>query len=89
LIEACWQHHPASRPTFLQIITALDDCIAEAAISDSEGRRMWKKNFLENGSLIFEVPWNAFVIALASHLHMNPSLKVFQGLKAVLGACVT
>jgi len=84
VIESCWQHEPKARPTFLQIINAFDECIAEVGVADAEGRKMWKKNFQENGALMSEVPWTNFVIVLASHLHMNPSLKVFQGLKAVL-----
>ena len=46
LIECCWQPNPERRPSFPEIITALDHIIVDCAIHDEIGRRIWKERFL-------------------------------------------
>lgn len=84
LILACWKSEPSARPPFLSIIQQLDDAIGEVAISDKEGKEMWKRNFLQNGETITEVPWTSFLQAISMRLHMSPNLKIFQGLRVLL-----
>jgi len=84
LIQACWQPEPASRPAFLQIIHQLDECILEVAISDKDGREMWKKHFSKDNDLDLNIPWEKFLNAIASFFSLSPQLKIFQGLKALL-----
>ncbi|KAM9962978.1 hypothetical protein ACTFIW_006199 [Dictyostelium discoideum] len=62
LIEKCWDKEPISRPSFKEIISALDHVIIDAAISDLNGRDFWKKSFLTEQ----EVPWEAFIDALCN-----------------------
>lgn len=46
LIECCWQPNPEKRPSFPEIVVALDHIIVDCAISDEIGKRMWKERFL-------------------------------------------
>lgn len=57
LIERCWDKDPARRPTFREIVVALEHIIVEAAIVDSRGREFWKRYFLTENT----VPWDNFV----------------------------
>jgi len=84
LIEQCWSPLPEQRPTFLQLISQLDECILEIAISDKEARRMWKRHFTEANQLKCEIPWDAFLGALSLTLRMSPGLKIFQGIKMMI-----
>jgi serine/threonine protein kinase len=84
LIESCWAPLPEQRPSFLQLITQLDECILEVAIADKEGRRMWKRHFTEANMLKAEVAWEAFLSAVSLTLRMSPGLKIFQGLKSMI-----
>eukprot|EP01114_Cavostelium_apophysatum_P020971 TRINITY_DN7184_c0_g1_i2.p1 TRINITY_DN7184_c0_g1~~TRINITY_DN7184_c0_g1_i2.p1 ORF type:complete len:727 (-),score=197.56 TRINITY_DN7184_c0_g1_i2:30-2210(-) len=84
LILSCWKAEPAARPNFLNIIQQLDEAIAEVAISDAEGKELWKRAFSQNSELVTEVPWTAFLQTISMRLHMSPNLKIFQGLRALL-----
>ena len=42
LLQQCWHKDPASRPSFEEIITILDDIMVDCAIKDLEGREFWK-----------------------------------------------
>lgn len=84
LIESCWQPSPSNRPTFLQIIAQLDLCILEIGIPDKDARRWWQKSFTQNGGLMFEVPWEQFLLHLAAHLQVSSSMKIFQCLKSIM-----
>eukprot|EP01090_Pellita_catalonica_P015326 TRINITY_DN413_c0_g1_i1.p1 TRINITY_DN413_c0_g1~~TRINITY_DN413_c0_g1_i1.p1 ORF type:complete len:719 (-),score=115.94 TRINITY_DN413_c0_g1_i1:68-2224(-) len=64
LIERCWDAYPEYRPDFQEITIVLDEIIVECAISDVEGRKFWKKNFLKK----FSVPWTDFLPAFYSFL---------------------
>lgn len=88
LIESCWDGNPNNRPNFLQIIEKLDDCILEVAIDDVNGRKMWKENFIKDNILITEVSWDKFSEVLANYLKMDLSMKIFQGLKSILGKLI-
>lgn len=57
LIERCWDKDPTRRPTFREIVVALEHVIVEAAISDPRGREFWKRYFLTENT----VPWDNFV----------------------------
>lgn len=46
LIECCWQPDPERRPSFPQIVNALEHVMVDCAISDEVGRRLWKEKFL-------------------------------------------
>ncbi len=46
LIECCWQENPVLRPSFREIVAALQHIIVETAIEDEIGRRIWKERFL-------------------------------------------
>jgi len=57
LIERCWDKDPTRRPTFREIVVALEHIIVEAAITDARGREFWKRYFLTENT----VPWDNFV----------------------------
>eukprot|EP01095_Lingulamoeba_sp_RSL-Kostka_P005619 TRINITY_DN1702_c0_g2_i1.p1 TRINITY_DN1702_c0_g2~~TRINITY_DN1702_c0_g2_i1.p1 ORF type:complete len:564 (+),score=180.30 TRINITY_DN1702_c0_g2_i1:100-1791(+) len=57
LIECCWQPNSERRPSFPEIVAALEHIIVDYAIQDSVGRRMWKERFLKNEY----VTWSDFV----------------------------
>lgn len=90
LLEACWKGNPEERPNFLQILAQLDDCLLEVGISDNDARKFWKDNFTENGILKLEVSWKIFLPAIAKHPYINlaTNLKIFQGLKLLLGKII-
>jgi len=84
LIQSCWAPLPEQRPTMLNLITQLDECLSDVAISDKEGRRMWRRHFTEANLLKLEIPWESFMNALSFTLKLNPGLKIFQGLKSMI-----
>lgn len=47
LIECCWQPDPNHRPSFPEIVHALEYIIIDCAIQDEIGRRIWKEHFLK------------------------------------------
>jgi serine/threonine protein kinase len=60
LIEACWQHEPARRPSFSQILEAINYIIVDIAILDVDGRRLWKDHFSRNSNKD-KVSWTEFL----------------------------
>lgn len=71
LIVSCWNENPDLRPTFPEIVTALDDVLDDTAIleyeekvdnaiADAAGRYLWKRNFTYRD----EVSWQEFGTAL-------------------------
>jgi len=64
LIERCWDKEPARRPSFREIVVALEHIIVEAAISNQRGREFWKRYFL-NDSV---VAWDTFADAFCDWL---------------------
>jgi len=56
LIQKCWDKDPTRRPTFRDIVSALDHIIIEAAISDRRGCEFWKAYFLNE----YSVGWESF-----------------------------
>eukprot|EP01119_Soliformovum_irregulare_P011227 TRINITY_DN2796_c0_g1_i2.p1 TRINITY_DN2796_c0_g1~~TRINITY_DN2796_c0_g1_i2.p1 ORF type:complete len:694 (-),score=199.01 TRINITY_DN2796_c0_g1_i2:38-2119(-) len=71
LIEACWQHSPASRPNFLQIVNQLDVCMLETSIADKDGRKIWKQHFSTNNVLRTEISWKEFISVLQQHTKLS------------------
>jgi hypothetical protein len=41
LLTAAWAHDPAKRPTFLDLITMIEELLIDAAITDASGRKLW------------------------------------------------
>lgn len=63
LIRRCWAPSPASRPGFGDVITALDDIIAEIAVPDAAARAWWVGAF---GGPAETVSWREFLNGYAS-----------------------
>lgn len=59
LIERCWDKDPTRRPSFREIVVALEHVSVEAAINDTRGREFWKRYFLTEPS----IGWEAFADA--------------------------
>merc|ERR1712137_131792 len=83
LIECCWQPNPERRPSFPEIITALDHIIVDCAISDEIGRRLWKERFLNRESVGWKVFLDSFIDVLDFYgdttyqmLPENPSMEL-------------
>jgi len=53
LITKCWASNPSSRPSFPEIVDALDNLIIECAIEDEFGRLMWKSYFLRKEQVLW------------------------------------
>lgn len=64
LIERCWDKEPSRRPSFREIVVALEHIIVEAAIANQRGREFWKRYFL-NDSI---VAWKTFADAFCDWL---------------------
>jgi len=75
LIEKCWDKEPARRPTFREIVAALDHIIVEAAISDRRGRELWKRYFL-NESV---VGWDTFADSFCEWLKVPSRANCAKG----------
>jgi serine/threonine protein kinase len=67
LIEKCWAHNPTDRPSFAEILPALDNVLTEIAVADPQGRALWKKHF----SGLAEMEWDKFVAAFYSFLGLG------------------
>lgn len=78
LITACWDESPLKRPTFPEIVAALDDVLEDAAIieyeekvdsaiQDPAGRYLWKRYF----PYLDKVAWHDFAIAFYSILDLK------------------
>ena len=67
LIERCWHREPAQRPTFKEIIKALNLILVDVAINDKTGNEFWKKCLLGKDKVMFDV----FQEKL-SHFHSLP-----------------
>lgn len=69
LIEQCWAHDPADRPTFQEILDSriLDEVVLDDAISEvnAPGRAFWRDSFVHQKELLLAVEWNMFARALA------------------------
>jgi serine/threonine protein kinase len=57
LISAAWHPLPPKRPTFPQIVEALDQVLVDIAIRDPHGRQMWKDSFLKHSAVL----WPRFI----------------------------
>ncbi|ELR16845.1 protein kinase domain containing protein [Acanthamoeba castellanii str. Neff] len=70
LIEQCWAHDPADRPTFQEILDSriLDEVVLDDAISEVNalGRAFWRDSFVHQKELLLAVEWPVFARALAS-----------------------
>jgi len=68
LLEACWNDNPNVRPTFPQIVQALDEIMVEAAIPDEIACKLWKQHFLKKEN----VPWTDFIEVLGGVAKLGP-----------------
>jgi hypothetical protein len=68
LIQRCWHPNPASRPSFQEIISWLDQILINVAIQDHFGRLFWQHNFMNHD----EVPWKDFAFAFMKFMNMMP-----------------
>jgi len=75
LIERCWDKEPARRPSFREIVVALEHVIVEAAISNQRGREFWKRYFLTEAN----VAWNVFSDALCDWLKVPTRAQCEKG----------
>jgi len=69
LIRRCWAAQPNARPAFGDIVTALDEVIAELAVPDAAARAWWTSSF---GGAVETVPWRDFLNAYASATGLVP-----------------
>lgn len=67
LISACWDPEPAKRPDMQAVHIDLENALLECQIVNPAAREFWRKNFRggEKGSLLEEVSWYDFSMALA------------------------
>jgi hypothetical protein len=57
LISTCWHSDPKKRPTCAQIVHSLQHIMIEEAVTDEEGRQLWKDNCLDRQSIY----WDDFI----------------------------
>jgi len=69
LIERCWTHNPHDRPSFAEILPALDNVMIETAIADPAGRQLWKRKEFFGHT---EVDWAQFVGAFYAAIGQPP-----------------
>lgn len=69
LIEHCWAHNPAHRPTMQQIVSSdiFDHLIIEHVITDKVGQEFWKNYFFGK----YEVKWPRFIKGFMRFLGIN------------------
>ncbi|EGG23899.1 SH2 domain-containing protein [Cavenderia fasciculata] len=83
LIQSSWDHNPASRPGFSEILFRLNEILIDCAVEFDEGRRYWKEHFLvPKQELQEEVEWSDFEKTLKSVLQ-TPGLD-YSSLKELL-----
>jgi serine/threonine protein kinase len=75
LIERCWDKEPARRPSFREIVVALEHIIVEAAIANQRGREFWKRYFLTEST----VGWRVFSDALCDWLKVPTRAQCEKG----------
>ena len=68
LMENCWHANPAKRPSFAEILKALDNVIVEAVLPDPLAVKLWKSNFLGEDL----VEWGKFVPAFYKAIGAAP-----------------
>eukprot|EP01116_Phalansterium_solitarium_P021849 TRINITY_DN697_c0_g2_i2.p1 TRINITY_DN697_c0_g2~~TRINITY_DN697_c0_g2_i2.p1 ORF type:complete len:514 (-),score=132.79 TRINITY_DN697_c0_g2_i2:155-1696(-) len=72
LIRRCWDAEPKVRPSFKEIIYALDEILVDLSLTDPDINKFWKDNFLVPKQELQEsVPWNDFVQRLFTVLVAN------------------
>uniref|UniRef100_A0A6B2L2E0 Protein kinase domain-containing protein n=1 Tax=Arcella intermedia TaxID=1963864 RepID=A0A6B2L2E0_9EUKA len=81
LIQAGWQRDRRSRPSFDEVIIALDEVMADLAIEDDVGREFWTDFFLDQ-DLEEVVEWKQFTLALSDRTGLIPER--FEFLKPFL-----
>ncbi|EGC29890.1 SH2 domain-containing protein [Dictyostelium purpureum] len=75
LLNRCWDHHPARRPSFAEITKSkfLESILIDGLILDPSGRQFWAQYYLGKE----EASWNSFIINFSlfcgyeSHLHSD------------------
>jgi serine/threonine protein kinase len=66
LMKRCWAPDPIYRPTFEEIIRALDEILIESTITDPVARTFWRTHFYSaKKGLQEEVPWGEFLAKLS------------------------
>lgn len=83
LIESCWAQSPENRPSMVNVISALNEYIVEAKLTDPEARTFWYKHFLNRETAEFDdkVDWNYFSKLLRRSLGL--SRQDLSGLHAI------
>lgn len=54
LLEASWAPDPADRPTFVELITRIDNLLVDTAMKDVTAREFWKKHYITKVESIFK-----------------------------------
>lgn len=57
-------------------------------MDDKEARVWWSKCFSQNNTLRTDVPFETFLMHLSNHLRVASNLKIFQGLRSMLGEII-
>jgi tRNA A-37 threonylcarbamoyl transferase component Bud32 len=86
IVAKSWLPKPEDRPTFLEVIEALDTALLEHAIPDPNGRRMWERCFRhqQGSGTTVEVPFAKFQSALEYHVDVGISSKLWTALQAMM-----
>eukprot|EP01133_Synstelium_polycarpum_P012186 gene12186-14260_t len=83
LIQSCWDHNPATRPGFSEILFRLNEILVDCTIEFEEGRKFWKDHYLlPKQELQEEIEWVDFEKTLKSVL-VTPGLD-YSSLKELL-----
>lgn len=64
LINACWAHESTKRPSFQEIVDALDHVLVDVVVQDHDARSTWKKHFWGKTA----VPWESFCTVVCKTL---------------------
>lgn len=84
LIQESWSTSPLKRPSFIQVIHRLEECVLEVAISDADGRKFWKSRFFKTDALNLDIEWRQFAAELCSWMGMDPDNELWEGLKFLI-----